>query len=279
MALVLALGAALAYGAADFAGGAVAKRAGVVRVVFLSQLFGTGLTLLLLPVMASWPPSAPGLWWGAASGIGGGTGVMLLYRGLAVGRMSVVAPLTGVEAAGIPVVFALLVGERPSALALGGVVLGLCAVGLVSSAPVAPGSTQARAAGVAEALGAGLAFGVFFICLDQAPDGAGIWPLVGARASSMTLIGAVALAGRVRLKPPPGTSSAIAATGLLDVAANVLYLLATQRGLLSLTAVITSMYPGGTVVLARVFLKERLARMQLVGLAIAGAAVILIGLG
>lgn len=279
MALILALGAALAYGAADFTGGAVTKRAGTVRVVFLSQLIGTGLTLLLAPFMASFPPSQEGLWWGAAAGIGGGMGVLLLYRGLAIGRMSVVAPITGVEAAGIPVVFALMVGERPSALALGGVVLGLCAVGLVSSAPAAPGLVENRMAGIPQALGAGLAFGVFFICLDQAPDGAGIWPLLGARASSITLIAIVALIARAKLTPPPGTLRPIAGTGLLDVAANVLYLLATQRGLLSLTAVITSMYPGATVLLARVLLKEKLARLQSVGLAVAGVAVILIGLG
>src|SRR5688572_14127153 len=105
MALVLALGAALAYGAADFAGGAVTRKAGTVRVVFLSQAIGTGLTLLLAPLMASLPPDTQALWWGAAAGIGGGAGVLLLYRSLAVGRMSVAAPITGVQAAGIPVIF------------------------------------------------------------------------------------------------------------------------------------------------------------------------------
>lgn len=279
MALLLALGAALAYGAADFTGGAVTKKAGAVRVVLLSQLAGTLLTLLLVPLLATSPPDAQGLWWGAAAGLGGGAGVLLLYQGLAIGRMSVVAPITGVEAAAIPVVFALLVGERPSGIALGGVALGLFAVALVSTAPAAPGSTQSKTAGLREALGAGIAFGIFFICLDQAPDDAGLWPLIGARASSIALITIVALVARVSLRPPQRTLPTITATGLLDVAANVLYLLATQRGLLSLTAVITSMYPGVTVLLARIVLKEKLTRIQLVGLGVAGAAVIMIGLG
>ena len=279
MALVLALVAAVTYGAADFVGGAVSKRAGAIRSVLLSQAVGSLLTVLLLPVLGSGSPSRDALWWGAAAGIGGGTGVLLLYRGLAIGRMSVVAPITGVEAAGVPVVFALAVGERPSPLALGGVVLGLVAVALVSSTSEASEAGQRRTAGLAEALGAGLSFGLFFICLDQASDGAGLWPLIGARASSLLLIVCVAVAARIAPRPPVGTGKAMVAAGLLDVAANISYLLATQRGLLSLTAVVTSMYPGATVLLARMVLKERLARVQLVGLAVAGAAVILIGLG
>lgn len=278
MALALALGAALAYGAADFVGGAASKKAGAVRVVLISQIVGTGLTILMVPFLGGWPPDPAALAWGAASGVAGGAGVLLLYRGLAIGRMSVVAPITGVEAAGLPVLFALATGERPSVMALGGVVLGLIAVALVSTSP-GEHNGQRAGAGLTEALGAGFAFGVFFICLDQAPDAAGMWPLLGARASSLALLAVVAAIARVGPRAPEGTFTMMAAAGLLDVAANILYLLATQRGLLSLTAVITSMYPGGTVLLARLVLKERLVRLQLVGLGIAAAAVILIGLG
>lgn len=279
MALVLALAAALAYGAADFVGGASSKVAGAIRVVLISQLVGTGLTVALVPALGGAAPETAALTWGAAAGVAGGTGVLLLYRGLAIGRMSVVAPITGVEAAGIPVVFALASGERPSAAALTGVVLGLIAVALVSTSPDATGRLDSRWTGVPEALGAGFAFAVFFICLDRAPDGAGMWPLLGGRASSLLLISVVALVARVDPKPPAGTFRTIALAGLLDVLANVFYLLATQRGLLSLTAVITSLYPGATVLLARVVLNERLVRVQLVGLGVAAAAVILIGIG
>ena len=192
--------------------------------------------------------------------------------------MSVVAPFTGVEAAGIPVIFALVIGERPSGIALAGVALGLVAVGLVSASPGGDGAARSTA-GLPEALGAGLAFGVFFICLDKAPDAAGIWPLIGARASSIFIVGIVALAARVNFGTARDHLGPITWAGLLDVAANIFYLLATQRGLLSLTAVLTSMYPGATVLLARIILKERLVPVQLVGLVVAGVAVVLIGLG
>lgn len=201
----------------------------------------------------------------------------MLYRGLARGRMSVVAPITGVEAAAVPVIFGLASGERPSAGAYVGIALALLAVVLVSSS----GSTgsDSRRAGLPEALGAGLAFGIFFIALDQAGPDTGIWPLIGARISSISLTAGIAVLARTKLKPPAGTMPAIAAAGILDVTANIFYLVAVRRGFLSLVAVLTSMYPAATVALARVVLKERLAPVQLVGIALALAAVILIGVG
>ncbi len=279
MALLFALGAAVTYGAADFVGGLVTKRTGAVRVVLLSQAVGTSLTAASLPLFAGGVFSRAALGWGFAAGLAGGAGVVLLYRGLAIGRMSMVAPITGVEAAGVPVIAGLLLlGERPSAVALAGVLLALVAVVVVSGATEEGAKGNSRV-GLLEAIGAGIAFGVFFICLDQAPDTSGIWPLLSGRAASLLLVAAVALGTRVSPKPPAGTMGQIAAAGLLDVSANILYLLATRQGLLSLTAVLTSMYPGATVLLARVLLKERLLPMQVVGLAIAVAAVILIGLG
>jgi drug/metabolite transporter (DMT)-like permease len=190
--------------------------------------------------------------------------------------MSVVAPITGVEAAVVPLVFGLLTGERPSAGALTGVVLALAAVVLVSSAASTEGGPRA---GLLEALGAGIAFGLFFIALEQAPSESGVWPLIGARISSIVLVLTVAMVGGVKLKPPAGSLRPTAAAGLLDTCANAFYLLAVRQGLLSLVAVLTSMYPAATVALARVVLKERLTPIQLVGIALALVAVILIGVG
>lgn len=172
MALVFALAAAVTYGAADFIGGLVTKRAGAIRVVLLSQAFGTLLTVLSMPVLGGGTFSSAAIVWGALAGVGGGAGILLLYRGLSIGRMSVVAPITGVEAAGVPVIAGFLLGERPSSLALGGVFLALVAVALVSRSEREEGGESRR--GLPEALGAGLAFGAFFICLDQAPDASGI---------------------------------------------------------------------------------------------------------
>ncbi|MDQ3941418.1 MAG: DMT family transporter [Actinomycetota bacterium] len=289
MGIVFGLLAAATYGAADFIGGRASRRVDVFVVVFVSQLIGTIPLLLVLPFFEEQPLSGPAVAWGAAAGIGGATGVLLLYRGLAIGRMSVIAPVTGVVAAVAPVIFGLATGERPSALALIGVIVALMAVALVSSAPP-PATSEAsapldlpvvswRTNGVPLALGAGLAFGAFFIFLDRAGDQTGVWPLVGSRASSLILVGAAVGILRKHPRPPSGTTRMIGGAGVLDVAANIFYLLATRHGLLSLVAVLTSMYPASTVLLARVVLDERLARTQVVGLLFAAASIVLIVLG
>lgn len=277
MAIVLSLLAALSYGAADYVGGFVSKRNDVLRVVLISQLFGTVPLLLVFPLINTGLASTQALWWGCAAGVAGGAGVVLLYRGLARGRMSVVAPITSVEAAVVPVLFGLFSGERPALLSLAGVVVALFAVAMVSSS--AETASDKGASGIPEALGAGLAFGIFFIVLDQAGDAAGMWPILSMRATSLVLVAVGLFATGTKLAPAPGTLWGIALSGLLDVAANVLYLLSTQHGLLSLVAVITSMYPAATVLLARLLLDERLTKNQLFGLALAALGVTLIALG
>ena len=289
MGIVFGLLAAATYGAADFIGGRVSRRADVFTVVLLSQLLGTLPLVLVIPLFAEIGPTVSGLAWGAAAGIGGGTGVLFLYRGLAVGRMTVVAPVTGVLAAAAPVLFGLALGERPGPIALTGVAIALASVALVSSAPPPAGSEDDadiakelptwKASGMPLAIGAGLAFGAFFIFLERAGDDTGIWPLIGMRAASITLVAVIALSLRRPLRPPRGTMGAIGGSGVLDVGANVFYLLATRSGLLTLVAVLTSMYPAVTVVLARLFLDERFARTQLFGLSLAAASIILIVLG
>jgi drug/metabolite transporter (DMT)-like permease len=276
MIVVLGLCAAVTYGAADFVGGLVTKRASPFAVVLISQAIGAPAILLLIPIFGG-NFSREALAWGALSGLGGGGGVILLYRGLAIGKMSIVAPITAVLAAAIPVVFGLTTGERPSAMSLAGVVAGFLAVYLISRSNDEAGPTAAR--GVVEALGAGLGFGIFFIALDQAPGGSGMWPLLGARLSALALVGLIVTFTTANLKRQPGTLRAIAAAGGLDVIANVFYLSATRRGLLSLAAVLTSLYPAMTILLARIFLKERLVALQLGGLALGAFAVALISLG
>ncbi len=198
--------------------------------------------------------------------------------------MSVFAPITAVEAAAVPLLFGLLTGDRPGPLALVGIASALVAVTLVSSAPdpdagaggPKPGGPGTN--GIFHALGAGLAFGAFFIFLGGA-SGGGLWPLAGARASSLALIAIAVLVTRTPLSPAPGTGMGIAGSGLFDAGANLLYLLATREGLLSLVAVLTSMYPAMTVLLARVVLKERMQPVQVAGLGLALVSVALITLG
>jgi uncharacterized membrane protein len=277
MAVLLGLCAAITYGAADFVGGLVSRRASAFAVVLISQLIGAPAIMALIPLFGGhYSPAA--MWWGAAAGIFGGTGVVLLYRGLAIGRMAVVAPITAVLAAAVPVVFGLVTGERPAALSLLGVALGFAAVVLISSTP--HDATQSRTrAGVVEAIGAGICFGFFFITLDRAPDASGMWPLLGARISAIALVAALVLITRASMTREPGTLRWIATAGALDVTANVFYLSATRRGLLSIVAVLTSLYPATTILLARVVLSERLALMQIAGLAVGAGAVVLIAVG
>jgi drug/metabolite transporter (DMT)-like permease len=280
MAVVLALFASITYGSADFLGGLFSRRVGVFTVVLVSQVLGTSLLVAALPFFLDDPYSGSAVAWGAGAGVAGAIGVTLLFRGLSQGRMSIVAPTTGTIAAAIPVLLGLISGERPETLALIGVGLALVAVALVSasehgadSAARGPEGGGLWQSGLPEALGAGTSFGLFFVLLDKAGDAAGLWPLVGSRASSITVMTLAVLVTRSAIKPPPGTLAGIAAAGALDVAANLFYLLATQQGLLSLVAVLTSMYPATTVLLARIVLKEKLSSVQLVGLLFAGAGI------
>ena len=278
MAVIFALASAVVYGAADFMGGMATRRSGAFAVVVWSQLAGLLALGLAVAVLQQRLPQAGDLGWGAVGGIGGGTGVVLLYRGLSIGRMSVVAPTAAVFAAALPVLVGVGLGERPHPAAVVGVIVALLAIVLVSSGPAGPAealSTGRARPGLLEAVGAGIGFAVFFVCLAQTAADAGLWPLISARVS-IAVAALAAVATRSSLRPAPGSSGRIALVGLLDTAANLLYLLASRQGLLSLVAVVVSLYPASTVLLARFVLQERLTARQLVGLGAAAAGVALI---
>ncbi|MGI5287432.1 EamA family transporter [Nonomuraea polychroma] len=272
-AVILATACAVVYGTADFFGGLATRRTQVLSVVVLSQLAGLALILGLLPVLPG-AFSDRAILWGLAAGLSGAAGLALFYRALATGVMSVVAPTTAVTSAALPVVFGLATGERPGFWALAGVVLALGSVLLVSQDRTAGGHTSLGA--LVTSLAAGAGFGGFFILLAMAPAEAGLWPLVGARLSSVTSVVLVALVARRSLMPRPGSLRIIMAAGVLDMAANVLYLLAQRQGLLSLVAVLVSLYPASTLLLARQVLGERLNTIQVTGVACALGAVALI---
>jgi drug/metabolite transporter (DMT)-like permease len=289
VAVLLALGAALAYGVSDFVGGVLTRRAQVFVVVLLAQLIA--ITLLVVVVLVwggaiSWP----GLWWGLAAGVAVVGGTSSLYQGLAIGRMSVVAPISGVLGAGLPVLFGLVLGERPGPAALAGIVVGLVAVVVITLTPEpAPSETDGkpdvadaaavRTRAIGYAFGAGVGFGLFFILLERSPSDSGFWPLLGTRISMVILLVALVLIRRLSLRPPSGTGLALLALGLLNLLSDLLYLLATRSGLLSLVAVITSMYPAATIALATIALRERLQARLVVGLGIAAVSVALIATG
>lgn len=274
MSITLALLAALTYGASDFLGGLAARRTAALAVSVSAQAVGLGALLLALLVLPA-SPTAGDLAWGAGAGLAGGTGLVLFYRALAQGRMGVVAPLTAVGAAALPVGAGLLLGERLSALGVAGVALALVAVVMVSRSGGDPAGTARR--GVATALLAGVGFGVFYVGIEHADTAAGLWPLAAARVASVTLLlSGAALTGRSLALPRPMVPAVVAA-GMGDMAANVLFLLAVRDAPLSLVAVLVGLYPVATVLLARAVLHERLRPVQTAGLVTATSAIALLG--
>jgi drug/metabolite transporter (DMT)-like permease len=282
---ILALGSAVFYGAGDFTGGLTSRRASIISVVLLSQAAGLVLLALMLPLLPDASPTRLDLLWGAAAGLTGGVGIALLYRALAIGTMSVVSPVTAVCAVAIPVVYALLRGERPLPIALWGIGLGVVSIVLVSKQQAAapdigePGTGRSRHSGVGTALASGVAIGLFFITFAQSGSSAGMWPLLAARLVSVSMYTGVALVARRSLRMPAPVLRLVILAGILDMAANALYVLATRNGPLSIVVTLSSLYPASTVLLARIVLKERLSGWQVMGVASALAAVVLIVFG
>ena len=284
MVYLLALASALLYGAADFTGGLATRRAATIPVVISSQFSGMVLLALLLPILPGSSPSRTDLLWGVAAGLTGGGGVALLYRALAIGRMAVVAPTTAVCAVVIPVVAAMLLGERPGGLAVLGIAVGIGSIVLVSQQTEATsGPAQSGASGLPPGVGialvSGVLIGFFFLSLAQTAPSAGMWPILAARITSVTLFAAAALVRGIPLAPARPALWLALAGGMVDMLANAAYLLAARGGQLSLVVTLSSLYPASTVVLARVLLGERLNARQLGGVGCALAAIVLIVIG
>lgn len=279
MPIVLALACAIVYGASDFLGGLASRRTSTVSVVIASQAVGLVLLAVLLPLFGGHADIAD-VEWGALCGIAGAIAIVSLYRGLALGTMGVVSPISAVLGAAIPVVYGLVFrGEHPSWIAGVGILAALAAVVFVSAEPGArKASTQLFPPGIPEALLAGVGFGAYFITLAQTRAAAGMLPLLAARVTSVVLLlaGALVFGGIANVRVARPALVLVVLCGALDISANVLYVLAAHRALLALVAVLTSLYPASTVVLAALVLRERLGRLQWIGVALAlgGAAAI-----
>ncbi|MFJ8027724.1 EamA family transporter [Streptomyces sp. NPDC096311] len=276
IALLLALGSSLAYGCADFLGGLGARKAHVLRIVMIAAPASLAVELLLWPFLgASFSVGALG--WGAASGIASAAAFALLYRTLAIGPMNVLSPVTALVSAVLPVGVGLLQGEHLGAAGLVGLPLALVAVVLVSAGH-GPGSARPSRTALLLAFGAGGAIALQLIFLHQAPSASGVAPLIIGRAvsSAVTLAAAGLMYRRLGSERPAYAMST--AAGVLDSMANLLFLLAARSGDLTVVAVITALYPAGTVLLARSVLAERIRRAQLVGLGTAAVAVSLLAL-
>lgn len=286
MAILLAFCGAVTYGAADFCGSLAARRGPAIRVTLISQFVG-GLLLIVLVPLVGGSPTTRDLVVGALAGVVGAGAITAFYQAMASGAMSVVAPISALTAAALPVVVGLATGERPSTISLVGVAIAMAAILLVShhgpesdddtelDRP-APGAT--RRSMVLTGIGAGVLFGLLFITLDSVSDDSGLWPLVTNRLVAVPFLFVVALVLRADIRPTRDSLGLIVACGVLDMGANTMLLLAFNEGLLVLVAVIISLYPASTLLLARVVLHERVSAVQRTGLIIAALAVVLIAL-
>ncbi|MBI1377911.1 MAG: EamA family transporter [Frankiales bacterium] len=286
MPALLALLSAAVWGVADFTGGLASRRSTPLRTLALTTPAGL---VVVLPVALLVGGSVSGsVLPGVVSGVTGSLGILLLYAALTLGPMGVVSPVSAVLGAAIPVLVGLVHGERPGAAAYVGMALAVVAIVTVGLEPPAP-TDDARHQRLTPralllAVGAGVGIGVFFAVIAQAPSDAGLWPVVFSRAVStvlLALMGLVVVARRGGPFLPAGRTVRIQAiaAGTLDVGANALYLVATQTGLLSVVAVLGSLYPAATVLLARYVLAERLHPLQKVGMATAIVAGALLALG
>lgn len=271
--ITLGLLSALSWGAGDFSGGLATKRTNVYGVILISQLIGISLLILLSFAFRETFPPFTDLVLGGITGLVGAVGLVALYRALASGRMGIAAPISAILTAALPVIFAMFTQGVPPALKLAGFALALVAVWLVSRPE--GGTFDPRDLTLPTV--AGVCFGGALILIDRANDVSALWPLVAARATSITFLIAFVLLTKRQWRPAgAGSYAPILLAGLLDVGGNLLYSLAAQTGHLAEAAVLSSLYPAATVILAWGILKERLLAPQKAGVVVALVAIALI---
>jgi drug/metabolite transporter (DMT)-like permease len=278
VAVLLALFSAVVYGVSDYGGGRATRSSAAVTVTLAAECTTfVALSIVMITLGDPFPPRADVLW-GLAAGLASCSAVIALYHALANGAMTVVAPVTAVVAAVIPVAFGLATGERPGVIALGGAVVAVAAIALISGAIGVPHVATRRAV-LAVAVVAGAGFGLLFVFLDRTSDESGLWPVYIARWIAIPTLLVAHRTRRDRRPLTRVTGWLGVMVGVLTTAANASFLEATRRGLLSVVAVVVSMYPASTVLLATVLDGERVRRPQAVGLVLAGVALALVTLG
>jgi drug/metabolite transporter (DMT)-like permease len=273
--VVLGLAAAICYGVADFVGAFASRRHTAVTVLLYSYPVGAVLMAAMLPLFPG-SLDARVIGFGAAGGVVGLLGVVIMYQLMVIAPMNVISPVTAVLAAMVPVVVGVGLGERPHATAWAGILIGMGAVVLVSRTTEEHPHGKIAPRVLLLALVAGLGFGFYFIFLARAGDHSGLWPLVISRFASAALIVPLAWRRRAFVRVTGRMLWFVVAAGALDASANMFFLLASRHGLLSIASVLTSLYPAVTVMLAVGLLHEHTSRVQRAGLALAAASIVLI---
>lgn len=271
-AIVFGLASAASWGAGDFSGGLASKRQDVTVVIVVSQVFGVIMLAALALLWQEAVPSLQHLFYGALAGIAGALGLSALYRGLATEHMGIIAPLTAVIAAGLPVLVSLFNVGLPGNQQLIGFAFAFAGIWLISQQG---NGLRLAPRALTLPLLAGAGFGLFFILIDQVSESAVFWPLVAARLSSMALLSLVLLRRRARVRQPLNLPL-LALTGVLEAGGNIFFALASASGRLDIAAVLASLYPAITVFLAWLVLEERLSPRQWMGIVATMASIILI---
>jgi len=282
MAIVLAVLSALLYGWSDYMGGRATRHMSVLRVTLYIELLMT-VSYVALVVLDPAPFLLRDAIWGAIAGIGGVGGVAAFYLALSMGSISVASPVAGVLSAVVPVIVGIAMGERPSTVAMVGIAFALSSVVLVS------GALSSRRAEVAMprpqlllVVVSGCLFGLWYIALDVAGADSGWWPLLASRTLTLPALIATAVVLRHRLRADSVTPIArrwTVGAWITILIANLAYLVAVRSGLLSIVAVIASMYPASTIGLAIFIDREQLSKTQWLGVGVAGFALVLVGVG
>ncbi len=276
MFLFLAIGAAVAYGIADYAGGRATRDAPAESVTFIGQSTALILLLIVVPLTGAPLPSINDWVWSGLGGLGGAIALLAFYRAMSRGAMTIIAPVSAVVGLSIPVLIGLVQGERPAIIAYPGILIAVIAVALVGDVLDHHNlPTSWKTIGLAGLAGVG--FGLIFVCLAQTSTESGLWPLVGQRLVSVPTVAIVAVILKHRESLRGNMLRLALFSGILDTTANGLYLVSVRHGLLSLVAVITALYPVSTVVLALRFDHERLHRSQTAGLFLAAISLMMVG--
>ena len=282
MVILLGLTAAVLYGSGDFLGGMAARRTHVLTVLMLAETAGV-IAALAATAMSPGPAHPAGLAWGVSAGLVGGFGLIIFYRGLATGPMSVVAPVSGLVSTILPVGVSLAEGERPGVSVYAGALLCLVAIVLASSAADTSAarrpSRQGPGRAIAYGMASGASFGLFFLLIRNAGQSGELWPVAAGRIGELAAVLAAAAVARRGLRPWRAGRWLLltaASAGVIDVVANICYVAATRTGMFGLAVVLASLYPGVTVLMARVVLGERLRWVQRAGLGLAAIGILLV---
>ncbi len=269
------LASALAWGAGDYGGGLLSRRASGLGIVLVSQVVGMVISALIAVLRTEPWPGAPDVGWSVVSGVAGVVGISCLYRGLAVGRMGTVAPVTAVLAAALPVLAGVLLEGLPSPIVLLGIGLAIVAVLLVSHVAAGEGGRE----GLGLALTAGVALGTFNITIARLTEGLVFGPLVIVRGVEALFVVVIIAATRTPWRLSDRILPLALLVGVLDMSGNAFFILARQAGQLATAAALSSLYPVTTVLLAAAFLRERITVVHALGIAAAAAAIVLITTG